>query len=98
MKKLFLVVAVAGLFTASGFASASDRGLSSAWPGVSNSMTRLVKSSTLKAISASIAAIVPGLSDSRVDRPVFQLDGLLSGDGKVREGTACPVCPDPPCD
>ena len=98
MKKMFLAVAVAGLFTISGVASASDRGLSTAWPGVSSSMARLVKSTTLKSIAASIVTIVPGLSDRRVERPLFSLDGILSGeDGKPAEGNACPWCPDPPC-
>ena len=99
MKKLFLVVAVAGLCTASGFVSASEKSLSAAWPSVSNSMTRLMKSTTIKAISASLATILPGLSDRRVDQPAFSLDAVLSGEyGGAAQGSACPVCPEPPCD
>ena len=80
MRKLFLVVAVAGLCTTSGFVSASEKSLSAAWPSVSNSMTRLMKSTTIKAISASLASVLPGLSDRRVDQPVFSLEAILSGE------------------
>jgi hypothetical protein len=99
MNKLFAVMAVAGLCAASGFASASDKGLAAAWPGVSSSMARLVKASTWKSIAASIAPVVPGLSERRVEQSSFALDALFQpeGAGKVAEGTACPWCPDPPC-
>ena len=101
MKKLFLVCAVAGLSSVSTIAPASDRALATAWSGASDSIARIAKTPTMRAIATSIsgsAVTAAGIFLGRGERALAKSSGSLTESQDKEAIGACPICPMPPCD
>jgi len=102
MKKLFLVLSTAGIFAVSNAAISSDKALASAWTGLSGSIAKFVKSTNLRASATPVPASVAGTSEARTPRGEWQALKTVFAlpDFGVKEvaGSACPLCPQPPCD
>jgi len=102
MKKLSLVCAAAVLCSVSTIALASDRAVATAWSGASDSIARIAKAPTMRAIAASIsgsAVTAASIFVGRGDRALAKLStSLPASQDKESIGGACPFCPMPPCD